>query len=1030
MSYLTKLALKNRAVTIFLAALLAAASVWATFQLKMELIPDIEVPFTMVITAYPDASPEEVARDVTLPIEAVIWEQWEGKGLKHVISTSADGISVLFAEFDFGTDMDQVRDAIKQGISPGELALPPEVRNVPELDPRIRENPQIADLDPSMMPLVVFALRGDLPSERLGEIAQTQIVSELRNVEGIAEVQTEGGEKEQVLISPHPEKMNQLGISAGQIYGILSFVPQYDSLSDIENAAMGVDGVVLRDVADISQGPAPRTRISRTNGEVSVGISVFKEKDANTVEAANAVTEKAEELNGTLGDGLELSPVFDQSDFVEKSIGELTRMSLVGAALAIIIVFVFLAAFRVSLVTAMSIPFSIVIGFLAMYFSGITINLLTLSAMAIAVGRLIDNSIVVSEVVYRRIKQGEGFVSASINGSKEIAGPITSSTLATVAIFLPLAFVGGIVGRLFIPFALTITFALIASLLVALIVVPAFSKWFVGTGKKNGERRVGEAWYQKLYVPSLRWALGHRFLTLAIAVVLFLGSGALLPIIGTSFLPSMGEKMLVVEIEMPPGTDIGTASEVAALIETRLAGNDKIESYHTTVGTSTTSVNAALSVATGGGDNTAEITILLGPGADEPKEQANLEGAIELLVLGDYKLGDFITVLSGNEALGNQMGFSSGVDISVRGESAEDVSKATGLLFERLKSIDGISNLETDLSNVVPQLDIELDSAEIAARGLIEQQLRDELFLLMMGSPVTDVSVDIDGESYGVFLKGVVGELGFTDNPENALTLARQLRVGGIQSMALGEIATVDLPLRPTHIGYIDQKLAASISGEITEKNVGAVNRLVEDEIGAVEDEVAALGIDGVEIQAGGVMEEMADSFSKMGIAILVAIVIAYLILVVSMRSILNPLIIMVSLPLASIGALLGLLVAGYTLGISGMMGVLLLVGIVLTNAIVLIAVVEQMRKEGTSTYDALVEGGRTRLRPILMTALTTMFAMLPLAFGLGEGTLLAAELAVVVIGGLFSSTLLTLLVIPVIYSLVDGLRQRRRRIS
>ncbi len=1038
MWYLTRLALRNRAVTILLAALLAGASIWATFQLKLEMIPDIELPYIMVITAYPDASPDEVVDDVTIPIEDVIWEQWEGKGLKHLYSTSADGISVVFAEFNYGTDMDDVDESIQGSIDPGELELPAQVRNVPQMDPRVTENPQIQALDLSMMPLVVFSLRGDLPSEQVGQIAQTQIVPELANIEGIAVVQTEGGEKEQVLIAPDPEKMNSFGISMYQIFGLLSLVPEYGSLGDIKNVAMGVDAVVLGDVADVAQGPAPRTRITRTNGQTSVGIAVLKAKEANTVEVANAVVARAEEIEEELqrsyGDEakLELTSVFDQSEFIEESIAQLTQMALIGGGLAIVIVFIFLAAFRASVVTAMSIPFSIVIGFLAMYFSGITINLLTLSAMAIAVGRLIDNSIVVAEVVYRRMKRGEGFREAAINGSREVAGAITSSTLATVAIFIPLMFVGGIVGELFIPFALTITFALIASLLVALMVVPAFSRWFVGTKKQQEEEQaeVGETWYQKLYTPALKWALGHRWITLGVAFVLFVGSMALIPVVGTSFLPGMSEKMLVVEIELPSGADIGTTSEVTASIEAILADNDQIETYYTTVGTSTTSVHAAMSAAMGGGDNTAEITILLDSGANEVKEQEDLELGIGRLTIEGLMLRDYVTVLSGSEAQGSQMGFGSGLDISVTGESSAEINQAATLLYERLEGIEDISHLETDLTMVVPKLYIQLDSSKIEALGLTEQQLQqlqNEVLLLRMGGSVPEVAVNVDGESYGVFVKGVAVGLYEAENPE---ATASALRLGMPPSLALGDVADVALVEGPTHIGHIDKKLSASIAGEITAKNVGAVNSLVEDEISAVEDEVVARGIEGIEIQPGGVMEEMAESFSKMGVAIMIAIVIAYLILVLTMRSILNPLIIMVSLPLASIGALLALLIAGSTLGISGMMGVLMLVGIVLTNAIVLIALVEQLRKQGINTYDALVEGGRTRLRPILMTALTTMFAMLPLAFGLGGGTLIAAELAVVVIGGLFSSTLLTLLVIPVIYSLVDGLRRRFARAS
>lgn len=1022
MWHLTRLALRSRAVTILLAALVAGASIWATFQLNREMIPDIEFPYALVVTAYPDATPAEVEEEVTTPIELVMWEEWEGNGLKHLYSTSADQMSVVFAEFDFGTDIDEVIASLETGFDPSQLELPSAVRQLPMMDPRVGENPRILSLDASMMPLVVLSLTGDVSSAQLAAMAQELVVPELDVIEGIAQVQIEGGEEEQIVVTLDPAKVNSLGLPMSMVLGVLSAVPEYGSLAALEASPVGVDGVALGDVAEAVLRPAPGTMISRVDGETAVIITVYKDQDANTVEVANAVTEKARELDETLGNSLEISPAFDQSDFIEESIGELSLMAMIGAALAIVIVFAFLRAFRASLVTAMSIPFSIIVGFLAMYFSDITINMLTLSAMAIAVGRLIDNSIVITEVVYRRMKKGEGFRDASVNGSKEVAGPITSSTLATVAIFLPLMFVGGIVGELFVPFALTITFALIASLLVALMVVPVFSKWFVGVGKKDQDRGIGESWYQKLYVPSLRWALGHRFLTLVIAGVLFFGSGALLPIIGTSFLPGMSDKMLVVEVELPPGTENGTTSEVAGLIEALVANNEAVDFCYTMVGTSTASVNSAMSVAFGGGDNTAEITIMLRDEADEPKEQADLEQAIEGLMLQD-----FTTVLSGSEAMGTEMGFSSGLEISVAGESAEAVSQATNLLFERLQEIDDISNLETDLGKVVPTLDIELDRDKVAALGLVERELRQELALLMMGAPVNGVSVDVDGDSYGVFIKGVVGQLGFGEDTEKALALANELRVGGIQSVPLGEVAAVGLPARPTHVGHIDLKLAASITGEITAKNVGGVNSLVEEEIAAVEDELERLGVEGVEIQAGGVAEEMADSFSKMAIAILAAIVIAYLILVVSMRSIMNPIIIMVSLPLASIGAVLALLIGGHTLGMSGMMGMLMLVGIVLTNAIVLIALVEQLRKEGMETHSALIEGGRTRLRPILMTALTTMFAMLPLAFGMGGGTLIAGELAVVVIGGLFSSTLLTLLVIPVIYSLVDGVRRRVR---
>jgi HAE1 family hydrophobic/amphiphilic exporter-1 len=874
------------------------------------------------------------------------------------------------------------------------------------------------------MPLVVLSLSGDYPQYELKDIAEADFLPVLEQVDGVFSAEIQGGDRERVLISPDPQQMVMSNVSMYQIVALLTMGGHYDSLEAIENAPMAVDSVVLGDIANVSLGLAPTTVITRTDGEASVAIFVMKEGDANTVEVANAVMEKAQEIEADLVGDFELVTVLDQSEFIEDSISQLLLMAIIGSILAIFIVFLFLWAFRASLVTAMSIPLSVLIGFLVMHFSGITINLLTLSAMAIAVGRLIDNSIVVTEVIYRRMKDGEGWREAAIGGAKEVAAPITSATLATVAIFLPLGFVGGIVGELFVPFALTITFALIASLLVALMVVPAFSKWFVGTSgakRDEGRARPRANWYQRVYVSVLKWALGHRAITLVVTFIAFIGSLMLLPVIGTSFMPSMSEPMLMVEIELPPGTELQVTSDVVAQVESVIDNEvQDMRYYLSTIGTST-SLMGAMSTAEGGGDNTAEITIMLEPHADMQREHLALDEGLN--DLRDSIGFDFINVLTGEAASAGPMG-TTGLDIAVVGESRDEVNHAAELLYERLLEVEGISNLETQLSRVVPTLDIDLDFSKAIAMGLNDGQLlevQQEMHLLRTGSSLNDVVVGTGSESYGVTLKGISRELYVAENPE---ALTKALPIGYPVSVTLGDIADIALVQSPTHISHYDLQFSASIEGTVDEKDMGAVNRRVDDVIDEV---LATPGLEDVDVKMGGMFEEMASGFSSMGIAIIIAIFIAFLILAISMRSVLNPLIIMVSLPLASIGAILGLLIAGYPLGMSGMMGVLMLVGIVLTNAIVLIALVTQLRKRGMSTYDALIEGGQTRLRPILMTALTTMIAMVPLAVGVGAGTLLAAELAVVVIGGLFSSTLLTILVIPVIYSLADGLRSRSR---
>ena len=629
-----------------------------------------------------------------------------------------------------------------------------------------------------------------------------------------------------------------------------------------------------------------------------------------------------------------------------------------------------------------------------MRFLGITINLLTLSAMAIAVGRVIDNSIVVLEIIYRKLQDGEPFHTAALGGVKEVATPITSSTLATIVIFIPMAFVGGIVGEMFIPFALTMTAALVASLLVALIVIPPLSNFPV-IKKKDKEDR--QTWYQRFYLPVLKWSLAHRALTLVIAAILFFGSFTLVPLIGTSFIPSIGEKMLTVDVAMPRGTDLATTENAVIKIEKVLVTHSDVSTTQTNAGTSSSVSGAFMSLGSAG-DSTASITVFL-------ERDADLEltaDSVRKDLIGIIPEAN-ISVTTG-QAMSGLTG--TGVDISVRGDNYEDLAIVAQQLYTELADVDGIAELELGLATAEPKLDIVPDTAKLMASGLPIDQLsnmQQEFFLMQSGNTVSQAT--INGHVYEVYLNGIVPNL-------NSVEVASELRVGFPQSVKLGDIADVELGEQQTRIQRIDEKLAASITASITAEDIGAVNRAVQKKINSL-----SLPF-GVAISQGGTMEMMQESFSSMFIAIIVAIVLAFAVITVTFRSLVTPIVIMISLPLASIGALLGLLIAGQTLGISAMMGVLMLVGVVLTNAIVLIDLVERLRKQGMSIHNALVESGRTRMRPILMTALTTMIAMLPLALGLGEGTIISAELAIVVIGGLFSSTLLTLLVTPVMYSL------------
>jgi HAE1 family hydrophobic/amphiphilic exporter-1 len=996
MTWLTKIALKKRWLTFLIVALITGASIWSTLTLQMELIPNIELPVTSVITVYPQAKPEKVMNDVTVHIESAI----SGiDGVDHLISTAAEGTTFTLAMFEYGTDMDKVNDTINQNLA--KLDLPPEVRGLPATMPQLKENPQLYAIDINMMPVVMVSLTGDMLPSQLEEIAVTEIIPRLETIEGVYHVGVDGGSNKQALVNLDAEKMNAAGVSMSQIAAILAS-KEYSSLNQLENAFLETDTLKLSDIAEVNLGLPPGTAVSRTNGQTSVTISVMKEAEANTVTVANAVIDKLESIETTLGNDVRLITVMDQSEYIETSIGDLTRNALIGFVLAVIVVFFFLMAFRASLVTAISIPLSLLVGFLAMRFLGITINLLTLSAVAIVVGRVIDNSIVVLEVIYRRMQQGEAFREAALNGAREVAAPITSSTLATVVIFIPIAFVGGIVGEMFMPFAITMTIALIASLIVALMVIPPLSNFTIS---RKGVAKEKHTWYQRAYIPTLKWSLKHRVATLIIAVLLFFGSFSMVPIIGTAFIPQMSEKMLTVDIELPRGTDLASTERAAMLVEQVIGGNPDVTTFQTDAGTSS-SLMGSFSSLMGGGGNTASITVIFDQDVDLEQQAANIRSTLEGMVEGSA-----ITVTTGNPMVSGMMG--SSLDVSIRGDNYEDIASTGQLLFNELQDVSGLAELDLALSDTEPKLDIVPDLTKMMASGLSMeklQQINQEFMLMSMGSTVS--RVNIERETYEVHVNGIVQNL-------NSAETARKLRVGWPESVALGDIAAVTFGEQQINIQRINEKLAVSITGIITAEDIGSVNR-------AVQQKIDTLSLPaGVEVTMGGVMEMMQESFSGMFISIIVAILLAYAVIAVTFRSFLKPLIIMVSLPLASIGALVGLLLAGQPLGVSALMGVLMLVGIVLTNAIVLIDLVEKLRKKGMDTYDALVESGQTRMRPILMTALTTMIAMLPIAVGLGEGTVLSAELAIVVIGGLFSSTLLTLLVIPVIYSLFGGIHQR-----
>jgi HAE1 family hydrophobic/amphiphilic exporter-1 len=993
-SWITKLSIKKKWITLFLAALIAGFSIFATTELNQELIPDIEFPMTTVITLDPGSPTKEMVEKVSIPLERSI-DQADIVGLKHIESTTSNGNSLVFITFEYGTDMEEANSKIREVVA--QTILPDSVRNLPSMFPQISQNPQVYPINMNIMPVVSVALNGDMPIDRLEEIALEQVFPAINSIDGVFNVTISGGYSDKVIITPNLEEMGQFEISVMQLVGILS-ANSFNSIEEVENYYISPEGLKLSDITDVSFGPEPGTIINRTNSNPSVGIDITKEAGANTVTTANAVVEKLMEIGESLPSGLSFVIILDQSEYIEDSISGLTNNALIGFILAIIVVYIFLLAFRPSIVTAVSIPLSLLFGFLAMYFSGLTINILTLSAMVIAIGRVIDNSIVVLEVIHRRMKEGERFKDAAFNGVGEIGIPITASTIATVVIFVPLMFVGGIAGEMFIPFGLTIVFAFIASLLIAVTIIPALYSALLPKDEKRAKppREINNAWYHKLYTTSLKWALGRKVLVIIIVTVLSLGSFGLVPLIGTSYFASMGSNALIATIEMPRGTDAMTTYDIVLEVEDILAAQPEVIDYNSMIGFGGSAMEASFAVS--GSSNLAQISFTI----DREYDMADVTDKISSLLGGITEIGT-ITVETEDSAMA---AMSQSIEIAISGDDISLVVPAAEEIATKLTGKTDITNITIQYADTGSEILIELDSTKIAELGLspeVIEALQMELMLLENGGAVS--SANIEGDEREIHLSPVFTEI-------DSVEAASALYVGAPFSFQLGQIANIELGSQASTLYRLDQKTSAIVLVETSNQDLGGITIEIQEAI----DEMSMP--ESVEISIGGVIEDMMETFSAMFVAIGLAIVLVFAVLAITFRSLKKPIIIMVSLPLASIGALLALLITGETLGVAGMMGVLMLVGIVLTNAVVLIDVVDQLRKKGLSVHDALIRGGYTRLNPILMTALTTMVAMVPLALFGTDGGLIASELAVVVIGGLFSSTLLTLLVLPVLYAI------------
>ena len=1013
MRFITGIAVRNRTVTVLAIIIVLTAGVTAYNSLRVELFPEIEFPLVTVTTAYPSANPDAIVRDVTAPIERAISGT---TGLESVQTTTFEGNSLVLATFKYGTDMAAAETHIASVVN--DISF---VSGV--------EEPTVGRFNPDQFPVIQFSVISDRDAADLQGIVESRVLPALSDVEGILQVQATGEIERRVQITVDADRLAANGVSLFQISSALrdnnvslpagaifeggqavlaKTTHTFSSIDDLEGLVVGMSEagpVLLGDVADVSLGAAAPKSISRTNGKPSVGVSIVKEAEANTIDVTTAVREALDGLTGLPAD-VEIVIVSDQGPSIQHQIDTLLREAMFGFLFAVTVVFAFmltlkptvprglLNTLRPTVVIGLAIPLSVFTGVLLMAWQDMSLNFMTLGGLAISVGRVVDDAIVVLENVYRHIQAGRERWRAALEATAEVGPAIFASTMTTIVVFAPLAFIQGLVGAFFAPFALTVSFALIASLFVALTAVPVLGAYLLrpgdlpdGAGEEEDDTFVQETWMQRVYTPIIRWTLRHKAITLVGAFVLTAGSMGLTYFIPVTLFPGGGDRFVQIELSLPPGTPPDRTLAEVIQIEDRVSGVSEV--YSATIGATNLSFGGQP-----GGLNQASILLNLAKDAPEDIDQILRE---ELDTGGR-------TIRIREIASGPP---TAGVEISITGSNYDDIVAVSQELTASISELDEVINIESNVAQARDEASIQVDPAKAASIGLSTRQVGLQLSQYLIGETVTRIT--IDDTVTDVVLSG-------NRRAANGIGAVESLIIAGpLGSAPLGELAEVVVKEGPVTISRTDGLRSATITGDIVAEDTQQVGRLIDEKI-------AALSLPpGVSITSGGIFADIAEGFQAIFISMAVGVVLVYLVMVASLGSLRNPVVIVTTLPFALIGALAALVITGRSLGLPAMMGILLLIGIVVTNAIVLIAFVEQLREKGMGVYDALINGGRVRLRPILMTALTTSFALLPLAVAPSdEGGIISAELATVVIGGLMSSTGLTLIVVPVVYSIFN----------
>ena len=1021
----------KRRITVFMVILIVTIfGVIAFSRLGLDMLPELEYPVVSVITTYSGVSSEDVEKLITRPVESVISTV---KNVKRVNSTSQEGISAVIVEFEWGTKLDFAAQDVREKLS-----------WVTDYLPKDADTPLVIKFNMSDYPILYYGVTGMQDTQVLRKYLDDSVRPRLERLEGVASVYVLGGLEREINVLVDRDKLSAYSVSLDQVIGKLALenvnvsgghvkdghteylvrtMGEYRDMATMMNTIVAMQGmtpVYLRDVAQVKDAFKEVRNISRTNHRPSVAMMVMKQSGANTVKVVESVNRTLEELRGQMPPDIRLYPAIDQGKIISQVTRSTRNDAIIGGILAILAIFAFLLDWRPTLTIALAIPLSVIATFIGIYLFDYTLNIMTLGGLALAVGMLVDDAIVVIENTFRHLhEEGKDRIMAAMRGAEEVAMAITASTLTTIVVFLPMVLSTGIAGRLSRPLAVTVTLALLSSLFVSLTIVPVLASLLFRKRQAAGDGKpaAGDAALfarhfggtRRLYADGLRWSLTHRKTVVGAAVVIFLASLAVVPLLGTEFMPKQDIPIMMMNVKMPVGTDLAETDRVVRGIENVVLSQPEARFAISFIGLAR---ERKIDVAWGSGTadvNEAQVFIrLVEKGErvrlmelimdDIRRQIPQIRGAqIEFFDMGQLFLG--------------QTGENSPILVKAFGKDLDKLKAITDQVAARMKDVAGLRDIDTTLKIGKPELQIVVDREKASQLGLTVGKVAETVKAAMLG--VVPTKYRSEGDEYDIRVR-------FREFDRRSVEDVRNIRIASPtgQFISLYQIADIVQKLGPVKITRENQDRKVTVKANTFGRDTGSI---------VADIKKAAAGIripEGYFVEYGGTYKDMQEAFESLAYALAIAIVLIYMVMAASFESLGHPLVIMLTVPLSFIGVALGLLFFGKTLSVPAFMGFIMLCGVVVRNGIVMIDYINRLRRQGVTAFEAIIEGAVVRLRPILITSLTSTLGALPMALSRTQGSEMRSPMAIALAFGLLFATFLTLFVVPVVYSLFDRIRK------